>query len=133
MKKKVSETTTIERLLLIMYVDSMAVKGWREQARAAAVSALSLAGRPEFSVFAARNSKGTLLGLAACGMGDKAIKLHHLATRDAGTGIGSILCDAVVDYAADQSLAVKTVPEPDAVGFYDKLGWRKVGAEYWSK
>lgn len=124
---------TFERLLMVRYLDSQAVKGWREKARAAAISALSLANKPPYIVFAARNSKDTLLGLAACVIEPKAVKLVHLATRDSGQGVGSMLTDEVCNFAAGYSLPVKTIPEPGAVGFYEKLGWRKVGAEWWSK
>ncbi len=65
-------------------------------------------------------------------MRGKVVVLLHLATRDSGQGIGSILVDEVCDYAAGLSMAVKTLPEPGAVGFYEKLGWRRVGADYWS-
>jgi len=125
--------TSIERLTVVKHADSVAVKTWRDKARVQAMSALSLANHPEFAVWCVRNSQGTMLGVAACQMQEKSVKLVHLATRDPGQGIGSILCDEIADYAAENKLPVSTTAEPAAAGFYRRLGWRQVGKDFWSK
>lgn len=121
----------VERIKSVGYADSHAVKTWRDPARVQAINALSLASDPDFYVIGVRNSKGTLLGIAACFMGDRCINLAHIAARDYGTGIGKLLVEYLAEYAG--KLPIKARVEKQAEGFYEAVGWRKVGAEYWSK
>lgn len=123
----------LEHIPRVLAADSASLREWKDKdRRVAAMSALSLAGRDNFRVYGVRNSKHTLLGVAACYIAVKAVMLAHLGTRDSGQGVGTMLVNAVIEYAKTHDLPVKTVPEPGAEGFYEKLGWRKVGQEYWS-
>jgi hypothetical protein len=120
----------VERLTAALWTDSQAVKGWRDKARIQAISALSLVKNPDYVVYGVRNSRGTLLGLAAIRENAEDVQLLHLASRDTGRGIGSLLiCE--IDVLYDKR--IKTIPEPGAISFYEYIGWRKVGREYWSR
>jgi hypothetical protein len=121
---------TVSRITIQSWADSQAVKGWRDKARVQAISALSLANKPDYIVYAVRNSRDTLLGLAAIRENAEDVQLLHLASRDVGRGIGSLLiCE--IDKIYDKR--IKTVPETGAISFYEYIGWRKVGKEYWSR
>lgn len=120
----------VERIIGANYLDSLAIKGWRDKVRGVAISALSLASVPDYTVYGVRNSKGALLGLAALRINDQDVQLLHMASRDVGREIRSLLiCD--IDKIYDKR--IKVIPDPIDVSFYEYIGWRKVGKEYWSR
>lgn len=119
-----------ERLTASLWADSQAVKGWRDKARVQGISALCLVRNPDYAVYAVRNSR-SLLGLAAVKEGDSEVYLLHLASRDYGRGTGKLLIEEIMRFAGKRR--IRTIAEPEAESFYEHLGWRKVGKEYWSK
>ena len=121
----------VERIKSVSYLDSQAIKQWRDKFRSGiAISALSLANVPDYTVYGVRNSKGALLGIAAIYAGDKDVKILHMAGRDTGREIRSMLiCE--IDKIYDKR--IKIIPDPGTEAFYEYIGWRKVGKEYWSR
>jgi len=121
---------TVARITSVNYQDGLAVKVWRDKVRGLGISTLSLANVPDYTVYGVRNSKSTLLGLAAIYVGDKDVQLLHLVGRDPGREIRSLLiCEINKIY----DRRIRTNPDPGTEPFYDYIGWRKVGKEYWSK
>ena len=119
-----------ERLTNSLWADSQAVKAWRDKARVQAISALCLVRNPDYAVYAVRNSR-SLLGLAAIKESESEVYLLHLASRDPGKGMGTYLIEEIQRIANGRR--IRTTPEPSAESFYEHLGWRHIGKEFWSK
>jgi len=120
----------VERINSVSNLDSLSIKTWHDKSRGLAMSALSLANVPDYTVYGVRNSKGALLGLAAIYVSEKDVLLLHLANRDPGREIRSLLiCE--IDKIYDRR--IRTIAEPGTEPFYEYIGWRRVGKEYWSK
>ena len=122
---------TFERIKSVSYLDSQAIKAWRDKVKSGiAANALSLANVPAYTVYGVRNSKGALLGIAAIYAGDKDVKILHMAGRDPGREIRLMLISEIDKI---YSKRITIMPDPGTESFYEYLGWRKVGKEYWSK
>lgn len=121
---------TVSRIERSLWADSTAVKKWRDKARIQGISALCVVTNPDYSVYAVRNSK-SLLGLAAIKETDAEVILIHLASRDKGREIIALLVDEIIKVAGTRR--IKTIPEPGLETLYERLGWRHIGKEYWSK
>ena len=119
-----------ERLERVLHADSRAIMSWRQPAYVQARSALGLVSNADYVVYCTRNTR-SITGLAAIRVGEKNIQLLHLAGRDYGNHAGTMLIEAIQrDYPEMQ---IRTVAETAAESYYEHLGWRKVGNEYWSR
>ncbi|WP_206754656.1 MULTISPECIES: minor capsid protein [Cyanophyceae] len=101
--------------------DDRTVKG-----KMGALNALSDAQNPKVGLAATRNDAGEYTGFLSFKAGRREVEIENLGTDGTQPGSGRALFRQVAEYAAREGKGLVVAPVPDAIGFYERMGMRKV-------
>lgn len=91
-----------------------------------ALNALGDAMNPKVGLAATRNDAGEYTGFLSFKPGRGEVEIENLGTDGTQSGSGRALFQQVLAYAAREGKGMVVAPVPSAIGFYEKMGMRKV-------
>lgn len=94
--------------------------------KAGALSALYDATNSKIGLVASVNPQGDYTGFLSFKPGRGEVEIENLGTDGTLAGSGRVLFDRTLAYAAQRNLGLSVAPVPSAIGFYEKMGMRKI-------
>jgi hypothetical protein len=91
-----------------------------------ALTALSDARNPKVGLVSVQNSKGQYTGFLSYKAGRREVEIETLGTDGTQKGSGRALFEEVLKFAAKENKGIVVSPVADAIGFYERMGMRKV-------